>query len=227
VLPPLLRAIIGKWRLFGIFSWVGEQYRPLIVHCLKAFHLIVIALMRTAIFSMKSSLGLLLLSALVFSGCSSPTETVRPVPIAGGKVIGIHFGPHGPIPGKADGYEVRYAISIPVPDTKTIIYKFGFLAPPGTKLDRVVVDDISDEQSSSMMDESKPWLDENNEWKGETKPYDYKNPLLAWAYTVTPSLRVYRFTITDSAGKKTVLYQVTGYPEFVKAAMRFSWGEKY
>lgn len=176
---------------------------------------------------MKSFLGILFLSVLVFSGCSSPTDAIRPVPIAGGKVIGIPFGPKGPIPGKADGYEVRYALLVPVPNAKAVVYKFGFTAPPGTKLDRVVVDDISDEQSSSMMDESKPWLDENNEWKGETKPYDNKDPMLRWAYTVTPSLRVYRFTITNSAGKKTVLYQVTGYPDFMKAAMRFSWGEKY
>jgi len=205
-----------------------EQFPAPIVHCLKAFHLIVIGLMRTAFFSMKSSLGLLLLSALIFSGCSSPTETMRPVTIAGGKVIGIPFGPGGPVPGKADGYEVRYAVTVPVENTKTLVYKFSFTARPGTKLERVVIDDISDEQSCpSMMDESKPWLDENNEWKGETKPYDYKNPLLAWVFTVTPSMRVYRFTITDTAGKKSVLYQVTGYPDFIKAAMRFSWGEKY
>ena len=54
-----------------------------------------------------------------------------------------------------------------------------------------------------------------------------KDPLLAWVYTVTNSMRVYRFTITDSTGKKTVLYQIGGYPSFIKAAMRSSWGEKY
>ena len=184
--------------------------------------------MRTAIFSLKSFLGLLFLSALIFSGCSAPTEVRRPVQIAGGRIIGIPFGPNGPQPGKADGYEVRYAVLVPeATNPKSVIYKFSFTAPPGTKLDRVVIDDISDEQSSPMMDESKPWLDENNEWKGETKPYDYKNPLLVWVYTVTPSLRVYRFTITNTAGKTSTLYQVTGYPEFVKGAMRYSWGEKY
>lgn len=183
--------------------------------------------MRTAIFSMKSFPAILFLSVLIFSGCGAPTVEKRPVPIAGGKLIGIPFGPHGPESGKADGYEVIYALSVPVENTKALVYKFGFSAPAGAKLERVVIDDISDEQSSVMMDETKPWLDEKNEWKGETKPFDYKNPLLAWAYTVTPSLRVYRFTITNSEGKKTVMYQLTGYPDFVKKAMRFSWGEKY
>ncbi len=183
--------------------------------------------MRIAIFPMKLFPGLLLFSVLFFSACDTPTEKLRPVQIAGGKVVPIPFGPGGPINGKSNGYEVKYAVTVPIADTKSLNYKFSFTAPPGAKLERVVIDDISDEQSSSLYEESKPWLDEHNEWKGETRVYDYKDPLLAWVYTVTPSMRVYRFTITDSTGKKTYLYQVTGYPDFIKAAMRFSWGEKY
>ena len=176
---------------------------------------------------MKLFPACLLLSVLFFSACSTPTDHMRPVPIAGGKVVPIPFGQGGPLNGKSNGYEVHYAITVPVPETKAVIYKFSFVAPPGAKLERVVIDDISDEQSSSLYEENKPWLDEHNEWKGETKAYDYKDPLMAWVYTVTPSLRVYRFTITDAAGKKTYMYQVTGYPDYIKAAMRFSWGEKY
>lgn len=176
--------------------------------------------------AMKISLGLMLLSFLLFAGCGTGT-TMRPVPIAGGKIVGIPFGPRGPLAGQANGYEVLYAASVPVPNTKEIVYKFAFSAPPSTSLKRVVVDDISDEQSSSMINDEKPWLDDKNSWRTESKPFDAKNPLLAWVYTVTPSMRVYRFTITDSTGKQTVLYQLTGYPEFLKGAMRTSWGEKY
>jgi hypothetical protein len=196
-------------------------------HCLTAFDVIVIGSMIADIFPMKSSAGLLFVSLLLFTACSSPTDNLRPIPIAGGKVVGIAFGPQGPMPGKGNGYEVQYAASVPGTTKTELIYKFAFTAPPSTTLKRVVVDDISDEQSApGLIDEQKPWLD-GNLWKGETKPYDIKDPLLAWAYTVTPSMRVYRFTITDSTGAQTILYQLTGYPQFMKAAMRFSWGEKY
>lgn len=176
---------------------------------------------------MRFPVGLILVSLLIYSGCSSPDGAMRPVPIAGGKVVGIPFGPQGPLPGRENGYEVLYAASVPGADKNQLIYKFSFSAPQGTKLKEVVVDDISDEQSASLVDDRQPWLDEQHRWHTETKPYDAKDPLLAWVYTVTPSMRVYRFTITDEAGKKTVLYQLTAYPAFMKGAIRFSWGEKY
>lgn len=181
--------------------------------------------MRTDIFPTRLTAGLALVSFLLLTGCGT-TDNLRPVPIAGGKVVGIAFGPRGPLPGKADGYEVLYAASVPGKESKELVYKFGFSTPPGVKLKHVVVDDISDEQSSSLINDEQPWVDEHG-WRGETKPLDAKDPLLAWIYTVTPSARVYRFTITDTTGKQTVLYQMTGYPEFMKAAIRFSWGEKY
>jgi hypothetical protein len=178
------------------------------------------------VFPMKSSPYLLFLSALLFAGCST-TDNLRPVTIAGGKVVPIPFGPQGPINGAANGYEVQYASSVPGATATKLVYKFAFSAQPGVTLKRVVVDDISDEQSfPALIDDRKPWID-GNIWHGESQPFDDKDPILKWVYTVTPSTRVYRFTITDSAGKTTFLYQVVGYPQFIKAAMRFSWGEKY
>jgi hypothetical protein len=186
---------------------------------------IVIGVMIIDIFPMRIPPGLLLASLFILAGCST-TDNMRPVPIAGGKVVGIQFGPQGPLPGKADGYEVRFASMVPATGTNSVVYKFAFSAPAGVTLKHVVVDDISDEQSSPLIDDQQPWVD-NNFWHNETKPFENKNPLLAWVYTVTPSMRVYRFTITDAAGKHTVLYQLTGYPEFIKASIRRSWGEKY
>jgi hypothetical protein len=182
--------------------------------------------MITDIFSMKSPAALLVLSVGFFAGCAA-TDNMRPIPIAGGKLVGIPFDSHGPMNGKANGYEIRGANAVPGATATQVVYRFALTAPPGVTLKRVVVDDISDEQSyPALLDDDKPWLD-GNVWKGETPPFDNKDPHLKWVYTVTPSTRVYRFTITDSAGVTTILYQVTGYPQFMKAAMRFSWGEKY
>jgi hypothetical protein len=193
---------------------------------LTAFDVIVIGPMIADIFPMRLPAGLLFVALLVLGGCAA-TDTLQPVPIAGGKVVGIPFGPRGPLSGKGNGYEVVFAAGVAGPTANLLVYKFALTAPAGVTLKEVLIDDISDEQSAAgLVDDQKPWLD-GNLWHGETKPVDVKDPSLAWAYTVTPSMRVYRFTITDTAGIKTVLYQVAGYPPYIKAAMRFSWGEKY
>jgi len=176
--------------------------------------------------AMRFSSVLLIVSLVLLAGCSSTDAPLTPVAIAGGKVVGIPIGRNGPQPGRSNGYEVIYAAIVPGEQVTQLVYKFAFSAPPSVKLTRVVVDDISDEQSSPMIDDSQPWLDQNL-WRSERKPLDCKDPLLAWIYTVTPSMRVYRFLITDSTGKQTTLYQLTGYPPYVKSAMRHSFGEKY
>lgn len=191
-----------------------------------AFDVIAIRLMITDIFPMKSSATLLFFSVCLFAGCSS-TDNLRPIPVAGGKLVGIPFDSHGPMNGKGNGYEIMGASAVPGATATQLVYRFAFTAPAGVTLKRVIVDDISDEQSyPNLIDDDKPWLD-GNIWKAETPPFDDKDPALKWVYTVTPSTRVYRFTITDSKGATTILYEITGYPQFVKAAMRFSWGEKY
>ena len=177
---------------------------------------------------MRYLLGtLFVFSCLSIAGCSSADSVVtQPIPIAGGKLVPISFGPRGPISGKANGFEVHYAATTPGTVVTQLIYKFAFSAPPGAQLKRVVVDDISEDQSGQLLVDEKPWLD-NNMWRTETKPYDYKDPMLAWVYTVSHTMRVYRFTITETDGKQSILYQVTGSPAYVKGAIRASWGEKY
>jgi hypothetical protein len=191
-----------------------------------AFDVIVIRTMNADFFAMIFSRGWLLVALLFLAGCGTPESTVHPVPIAGGKVVGIPFGPHGPLPGRANGYEVQLAATFPGEPATKIIYKFAFTAPPQAKLKRVVVDDLSDEQNGTLIDDVQPWVDDNR-WHAETKPYDAKDAALLWIYTVSPSMRVYRFTITDAAGKESVLYQITPYPTYIKAAIRSTWGEKY
>ena len=163
---------------------------------------------------------------LALGGCASSTDAMRPVPIIGGHMLGIPFGPHGPLPGKANGYEVLLVDTAPGPKDRQIIYRIALSLPPGVKLLRVQVDDISEEQHGLLVDDQHPWQTDDR-WHIETAPMNADDPQLAWIYTVIPSMRVYRFTITDSTGRETILYQASGYPDFIKAAIRRTWGEKY
>jgi hypothetical protein len=161
-------------------------------------------------------------------GCASPTEVQHPVTVKGGRMIGIPFGPQGPLPGRGNGYEVRQASMGPGPGAQDseAVYQFAVSIPPGVKLQRVQVEDISEEQFSPLVDDRNPWLTDDH-WQITTPPMKPDDPRLAWMYTVTLSVRVYEFTITDTTGKQTVLHQVIVYPDLLKSLVRKKWGEKY
>ena len=169
---------------------------------------------------------LLMAFLLSLSGCTTATEVERPVHVAGGKVIGIPFGPNGPRPGRANGYEVAFASIGPGLTDLELTYRFVVNIPPGSKPANIKVDDISDEEAYPLIDDQHPWL-EAGFWHIETRPIKNNDPRLAWVLNVTPSIRVYRFTIMDEAGRRSLLYQVTVYPDYLKSAIRQKWGEKY
>jgi hypothetical protein len=163
---------------------------------------------------------LIALLPLAFGGCAS-SEQLHPVPIAGGKMLGI-----GPNSNKANGYQILQAVILPGTVDRQLYYEFTLGVPPDTNLKRVQVDDISDEQGSQLIDDPNPWQ-ENRLWHAKTSPLAATDPLLKWVLTVTPSMRVYRFTVTDAAGRKTVLYQVAPFPDWMKSSIRQKLGEKY
>ena len=170
----------------------------------------------------------LCLSALIvlFAGCSAPTHEMRPVPVAGGHLLGIPVGPNGPLNGAADGYMVLQSNTKPGKDPQEVIYQFTVSAPPGAAPARIQVEDISEEQSGPLLDDQHPWLTDNF-WHMETQPLKKDDPRLAWVYTVTPTMRVYRITVTDKAGHQSIMNQVMMYPNYIKGIIRSQWGEKY
>jgi hypothetical protein len=163
---------------------------------------------------------------LVLAGCGTPGDQMRPVPIAGGRVVDIPFGPGGPRAGRANGYEVKQANLAPGAQEREVIYQFAFTSLPGAELKSVQVEDISDDKAYPLIDDQHPWLTDNR-WHAETRPIAATDPRLAWVYQVVPSMRVYRFTLIDTADRRSVLYQLAVYPDFIKSAIRRKWGEKY
>ncbi len=169
---------------------------------------------------------LLVAFLLALSGCSTPTDVVHPIHVAGGRVIDIPFGPNGPLPGRANGYEVAFAGIGPGPTDREITYRFAVKIPPGSKPGNIKVEDISDAEAYPLIDDLHPWLTDNL-WHIETLPIKSDDPRLAWILNVMVSVRVYRFTIIDDTGRRSVLYQVSSYPDFFKSSVRRKWGEKY
>jgi hypothetical protein len=167
---------------------------------------------------------LIVLLLLALGGCVVPDE-MRTVPISEGRVVDIPMGPQGPRNGRGNGYEVLHVWFSPgVPD-REIIYQFAVSVPPAVTLQSVKVEDISDEHAYLLIDDQHPWVTDGH-WMIDTLPIKAEDPRLGWVYHITPSLRVYRFTIIDSANRRTVLYQVATFSNGFKYAIRHKWGEK-
>lgn len=175
---------------------------------------------------LRPTLALLLL-AIVFAGCASP-EVIRLIPITGGKVVPFSFGPKGAEPGRANGYEVQFVTLLPAPaDAKETFYQLAFTAPTGAVVKRVQIEDVSEEAAAfPLIDDQAPKLT-GNRWQADSATVRAGDAHLAWVLTIQTTMRVYRFTITDAAGKRTEMLHVVGYPDFIKTVMRQKWGEKY
>ena len=169
---------------------------------------------------------LALLLALGLAGCATP-EVIRLITVSGGKTMQFSFGPNGAAPGRANGYEVRLATLVPSADGQEIGYTFEFTAPAGATLARVQIDDVSEETAAfPMVDDTTPKLVENR-WAGSSPTLRAGHAELQWIYTITTTLRVYRFTITDAVGRKTEMHHVMAYPDFIKSTLRQKWGANY
>ena len=168
----------------------------------------------------------LLCLPLLLTSCVSP-QIISKITITGGKVVPFTFGSKGAEPGRANGYEVKTAVYLPSEDGQEIRYQFSFSAPAGAALTRVQVSDVTEEAAAvPLVNDAAPKL-EAGIWKGTSEPQRAGDEHLAWVYTITTSMRIYHFVLTDTAGKTTEIYHVTAYPDFVKSLTRKKWGANY
>ncbi len=161
----------------------------------------------------------------LLAGCETG-EVSKRIPISGGGEILVPLTREGIKPGEADGYQVRAAILEPGKEQKDAYYIFQLLAHKEPALSRIEVVDISDEKEAPLIDDTKPKF-ENGLWKAETGTITADDPRMQWVLQITPSMRVYRFTLTRTDGSKVSFNHVTMYPPMVKAVIRGRWGEKY
>ncbi len=164
--------------------------------------------------------------ALLLAGCVSP-EIISKITITGGKVVPFSFGSKGAEPGRANGFEVKTASFVASEDGQEITYQFSVSAPAGTTLKRVQVADVTEEAAAfPLVDDTAPALAANL-WSGKSGVIRAGDDHLRWVYTITTSMRVSHFVLTDTAGKTTEIYHVTAYPDFIKSAVRKKWGANY
>lgn len=168
----------------------------------------------------------LALGAIAFtSGCNTG-EVKAVVPISGGGKITVPLTKEGPAPGEAEGYRIEVAALQPGKQANEAFYGFGLVAAHEPALQRIQIEDISDEKAVTLIDEKDPKF-VNRRWVASTEPITAEDPRLKWVMQITLSMRVYHVTLTLADGRTAAFNHVTTYPPFIKAAIRAKLGLNY
>jgi len=159
------------------------------------------------------------------SGCMITGDYALVATITGGEKIRVPLGHSGPVLAREGDLQVKQAAFTMNPANQ-FVYTFELSAPPTRGFQSVRVEDVSDEKSFLLVDETKPSL-VNGRWRHLAAPLGPDAACLRWIFHVDNSLRVYRFTVVEDDGKTVVLYQGSTYSDTVKAVVRKLFGEKY
>ena len=171
--------------------------------------------------------GTLFAAGLFLGGGCVTKEFSYVATVSGGEQLKFTFTGGGPAHAKAEGIEILDASVQPDFQAKQIFYGFKFSDSSGGKsLQSVRVEDVSDPLPVLLFEDPAPKLTDRI-WTGKSRPFGGDDPSLKWVSYVSDSVRVYRFTLTMSDGRKVVLHQPSVVPGWVKTAIRGMFGEKY
>ena len=171
------------------------------------------------------TLLLVVLLCLGVGGCATG-EVAMVATIAGGQKIRVPIGPGGTVLTNEGGVQIRLA-NFFVNKDKKIVYSFAFADIRDRALQRVQVQDLSDEVAVMLLDDTQPKSERDGVWHRESEPFEFNDPRLSWIATISNSLRVFRFTLTFSDGKTMVLQQGMLYPAGLKESVRHIFGMTY
>lgn len=169
--------------------------------------------------------ALLLAVAVAMAGCSTGGKTSMLVPVAGGGKVAVPLGKKGVEFTEANGVRIESASST-LDAEKKLVYNFAFRDAKARALRQVIVEDISDDSPTLLVEDNAPVLEEGR-WSGSSRGFTWGDPELRWLATISHTMRVYRFTITFADGEKLVLDQGSLYPNVLKSVIRHTWGETY
>jgi hypothetical protein len=162
----------------------------------------------------------------VLAGCASK-EFSYVTTVAGGEQLKFTFANGGPVHAKAEGFEILDAAIQPEYDAKKVFYGFRFSdAANGKSLQSLKVEDVSEAVPVLLLEETQPKV-VNRIWAARSGLFAADDPSLKWVTYVSDSVRVYRFTLTLTDGRKLVLHQPSMVPGWIKMSIRGMFGEKY
>lgn len=176
----------------------------------------------------RRGLSWLLLAGMLWGliGCATK-EFSYVTTVSGGEQMKFTFAGGGPVHAKSDGFEVLDAAIQPEFDAKKVFYGFRVLDAAGGKtLQSVKVEDVSEAVPVLLVEEAQPKV-VAGVWGAKSRQFTADEASLKWVTYVNDSVRIYRFTLTLTDGRKVVLHQPSMVPGWVKMTIRGMFGEKY
>ena len=133
-----------------------------------------------------------------------------------------------PIKAEKDGVKIDAAVLMPSRDTtkKEAFYVFGFTDQSGVEPKSVKVEDVSDEEPITIVEDLAPKYTPGNHWSNTPRMMTGDDPVIGWTRYVGDAFRVFRFTITKPDGREIILHQGMSVPAWMKLSMRRALGHE-
>lgn len=167
-------------------------------------------------------IGVVTIALSILQGCSLDQATGRPpselavrLPIAGGGSVTIPFTRNGAVHSEDEEYRIDKATLQVNPVTRQWVYDFALSPKTKTPLHRVRIDDVTDNTSVCLVDDLVDAALAH--WQKRSTPFALSSDTTAWLYNQDNTIRIYRFTIEDTNGHSSVLYEAFAYPLPIKA----------
>ena len=166
-----------------------------------------------------------LAALLSTAGCVVPNGAAfnREFQIDGGKTVNFLYENGGVVVQEDQDVRMRYATFRLDEKARTIAYLFDFHSLTGKNPRRVVVEDVSGPGTEILVEDLQPVL-QKGEWLGVSGTKVAGDPHLDWLNEPDETGRVYRFTVTTSDGRVSVLYHVCLFSTPFKEGIRKALG---
>lgn len=160
-----------------------------------------------------------------FSGCAT-SEFRYTKTISTGERLDFSLVRGRVVDATGGGLTARAPIILPDQEQKQLRFIFGLLVTDDGTLQRVQIEDVSDEQPILLVDETNPEL-KDRQWIGRSEWFTLENPAASWVKYLGETFRVYRITATRGNGETVVLHEGSYTQGFAKAILRRLLGEDY
>jgi hypothetical protein len=168
--------------------------------------------------------GAALISTGLLIGCVHQATTVS-FPVAGGQRIA--FEKVGSAFGRAENS--RFVITESGLTTyreagkNYLQWQFGFRVKQPTKLQSVMVEEVSGLQPILILEDLAPKID-GIEWRKRSGLTPVGSSTVSWFFDPSSTLRIFRFSINEADGKRSTLYQAALFNKKSKDALRYQMG---
>ena len=159
----------------------------------------------------------------LLAGCATGTISIK-MPISGGDIVPLELGKGGFVHAENDDFKIEKALIVLDGKTKQGTFSAEFLAKTGRTPQSVEVVDVSDDTPKPFTTDTHPTLNKDQKWTWQSDPFTPDPANAKWLFEIENSVRVYRFTIVTSDGRRLVMYEGASYPAFIKTYIRKQMG---